>query len=119
MRATIALTPLLWLASGVAQSQEPSTPDPQRLREAISRLGEVNGQALACHLPDPASSARVLMLKHSPRTAEFGRLFEKSTDAGFSAQLALRSPCPSARELAGQLEVIALQLRELSPSDGP
>ncbi len=118
MRVPNACLALMLIASGVAYPQSPATPDAQRVRDAITQLGELNGQALACSLPDSASAARALMLQHSPRTPEFGALFEKSTEAGYSGQLTHRSPCPSATELTVRLEVIAVALRELLPAGG-
>lgn len=108
---------VLLLASGVALCQA-QAPDAQQVREAIGRLGEANGQALACGLTAPAATARSLMLKHAPRTIEYGALYEQATQTGFAAQLAGKSACPSAAEMAVRLEIIAAGLRELLPVEG-
>jgi hypothetical protein len=83
--------------------------------EVVGRLGEVNGQALACHAAEAVTRARELMLAHSPRNSRFADAFEQATQRGYLEQIKAGASCPSALDLRVRVESFAQTLREALP----
>lgn len=115
MRFMIPMALCATLLAGAVNAQ---TPDPDAGFKSVERLGEANGQALACGAKDAAARARQLMLLHAPRTSRFGLAFEQSTQQGFLSQIKGGAPCPSAAEMSVRIESIALVLRQTLPEGG-
>jgi hypothetical protein len=84
--------------------------------DAVARLGEANGLALACGAKEISARARQLMLDFSPRTSEFGTAFEQATHKAFVAQLNSKRACPASGELALRVESSATILRAQAPA---
>jgi hypothetical protein len=101
----------LLLATGTGAQATPS----DAALEVVGRLGEVNGQALACHAAEAVTRARELMLAHSPRNSRFADAFEQATQRGYLEQMQSGAPCPSALELRVRVESFAQTLREALP----
>jgi hypothetical protein len=99
---------LATVAGGQAKSSDPAF-------EVVGRLGEVNGQALACHAGEAVTRARELMLAHSPRDSRFADAFEQATRRGYLQQLKTGADCPTAIELRVRVESFAQTLRETLP----
>lgn len=83
--------------------------------QAISELGAVNGQALACQELAGAQRAKRLMLAHAPKTQRYGSAFEDSTQKSFLAQTQGQATCPDAAALSARLDAIALTLQAALP----
>ena len=82
---------------------------------AITQLGAINGQALACKEQDVAARAKQLMLIHAPRTSQYGTAFEQATQQGFLNQVHGATGCPAASELAGRIDAVAADLNAKLP----
>ena len=79
--------------------------------KTIERLGEVNGQALACGAKELSDRARALMLEFAPRRPEYGAAFEQATNRGYLAQVRGGAACPDTGVIALRLEEVATALR--------
>lgn len=79
--------------------------------KTIERLGEVNGQALACGAKELSDRARALMLEFAPRRPEYGAAFEQATNRGYLAQVRGGAACPEPGVIALRLEEVATALR--------
>lgn len=79
---------------------------------AVARLGRLNGQALACRLPDVSVKARNAVVALAPKTREVGELFEKETSRTFLAP----PPCIERQRLMTEVEAAVLELRLAYPS---
>ncbi len=84
---------------------------------AVTDLGKINGQALACGEKAAVSRAKELMLRHAPKTSRFGEAFEQATQQGFLGQVNGTAACPAAQALAERLDVSAKRLGELLPAE--
>jgi hypothetical protein len=82
---------------------------------AITALGKVNGQALACAQLPAAARAKSLMLAHAPKTQRFGDAYEEATQAAYLAQTRAKDACPEPLRLIDQLNRLALQLAATLP----
>lgn len=82
----------------------------------IAQLAQVNGQALACQEPQIALQAKNLMLRHAPKTARFGSVFDDGTNDAYLAQTRNNTPCPDEASLKLQLTALALQLQATLPA---
>lgn len=78
---------------------------------AVTQLGRLNGQALACGQKDTAAWIRVLVLSHVPKTPRFGEAYEEATNAAFLAQSRDGSACPEGREFTARLDEVTARLR--------
>jgi len=103
-----ALLILSMLAAPLVAAEGPGAAPSLR---AIERLGEVNGQALACGAKELSDRARALMLEFAPRTPEFGAAFERATNQGYLEQIRSGAACPAAGLIALRLEEVATVLR--------
>jgi hypothetical protein len=101
----------LLLATGAGAQAAPS----DAALDVVDRLGEVNGQALACHAAEAVTRARELMLAHSPRNSRFAAAFEQATQRGYLEQVKTGAPCPTAIDLRVRVESFAQALREALP----
>jgi len=79
---------------------------------AVARLGRLNGQALACRLPEASAKARNALVAMAPKTREIGELFEQETSRTFLAQ----PPCIERQRLLTEVEAAVLELRLAYPS---
>jgi len=123
-RISIALLAVLFVSAAGADAPGAAAPgaaaptrDPEAGLQAVVRLGEANGLALACGAKEAAARAKQLMLLHAPRSSRFGVAFEQSTQSGYLGQVKGSAPCPSAAEISVRIESIALVLRETLPAD--
>lgn len=112
--ATWAL-PLL-LAAGLAAAQDAGDAATQAAMQAISRLAQLNGTALACQDTTAARRAKQLMLAHAPKTARYGQAFEDGTQAAFLATTAGQAACPDTADLARRLDGAARELQAVLPA---
>jgi len=119
IRISIALLTALFAATAGADAPGADAPtrNPEAGLQAVVRLGEANGLALACGANEAAARAKQLMLLHAPRTSRFGVAFEQSTQSGYLGQVKGSAPCPSAAEISVRIESIALVLRKTLPAD--
>ncbi|MDR2240344.1 MAG: SCO family protein [Zoogloeaceae bacterium] len=110
MRMIFALLAALGLSVGSAAAAEE---DPGLT--AVRELGRVNGQALACGEKDMAAWARLLMLRHAPKTREYGERYEEATQEAFIAH-GRGQPCPATAQLAARLDAAAQGLQAALPA---
>lgn len=110
--SSLALALALTLALGGMTSAQAQT---DAGLHAISELGALNGQALACQELTGAQRAKRLMLAHAPKTQRYGNAFEDSTQKSFLAQTHGQTTCPDAAALSAQLDAIALTLQAALP----
>ena len=82
---------------------------------AITALGKLNGQALACSEMPVAARAKLLMLRHAPKTQRFGTAYEESTQAAFLVQTGSKTVCPESLSFVRSLDDLALQLQATLP----
>ncbi|MBI4756626.1 MAG: hypothetical protein HY778_14660 [Betaproteobacteria bacterium] len=108
MKPSIVLAGWLCLAAPSAAAEEAGI-------AAVSELGRLNGQALACGQKDTAAWLRVLVLSHVPKTPRFGEAYEQATNAAFLAQSRDGATCPDAREFTSRLDGISARLRAEFP----
>lgn len=105
---TLSLAVLAALAATQAQAASPGI-------GAIEKLGLLNGTALACRDTGIVEQAKALMLKHAPRTAEYGTTFEQATQKGYMDQVKNQAVCPAPGALAQRLEAVGAEVREALP----
>lgn len=112
MPRTLLLSLLIVLAGPAA-----ADPDsvPVAALAAISDLGRLNGQALACSQMGSASQAKKLMIRHAPKTRRYGEVFEEQTSEAFLAQGRDLTACPSAGDFSRRLDDLSLRLQSLLP----
>jgi protein SCO1/2 len=79
---------------------------------AVARLGELNGQALACRQMEASTKARNAVIALAPKTREIGELFETATNRVFLSQ----PSCPEGGRLTTEVGAAVLQLRLAYPS---
>ncbi|MCP5249229.1 MAG: hypothetical protein H6942_11965 [Candidatus Accumulibacter sp.] len=109
MNRPFLLVTLILLAGSAA-----ATPDTGLA--AISDLGQLNGQALACGELAVVAQAKELVIRHAPKTRTYGALFEEQTNAGFLAQGQGREPCPTPADFAGRLGALSGRLQTALPA---
>jgi hypothetical protein len=93
----------------------PATAQVEAGLQAISALAQINGQALACQEPQAAARAKALMLRHAPKTARFGAVFDDGTHEAYLVQIRSNTPCPNEATLSLQLTALALKLQASLP----
>lgn len=84
----------------------------------VESLGRLNGQALACGESQIAARAKELMLKHAPRTAQYGNTFEQATQKGFLELVQTKDTCPSSGNLSSRMDMVATVLKDKLPPAG-
>lgn len=94
----------------------PATAQIEAGLQAIAALAQINGQALACQEPQAAARAKALMLRHAPKTARFGAVFDDGTHEAYLAQIRSNAPCPDKAALSLQLMALALTLQASLPA---
>jgi hypothetical protein len=82
---------------------------------AIGDLGRLNGQALACGEMGSAGQAKLLMIRHAPKTRRYGEVYEERTNQAFLAQGGDLAACPSAADFASRLDDLSRHLQSLLP----
>lgn len=85
---------------------------------AVARLGQINGQALACQDSAAARRAKALMLAHAPKTARFGQAFDDSTQQAFLATTGGQRACSDAVARSQQLDAAGRNLQAVLPATG-
>lgn len=80
------------------------------LEAAVSRLGELNGVALACKQGALAARVREIVIANAPKERGVGEFFEQATSSTFLAFGSSGSECPDGRSLAGQIDAAQQQL---------
>lgn len=76
----------------------------------VEELGRINGMALACKQPALSSRARNTVIYGTPKTRDFGEVFEQATSRTFLALGKGEGSCPAATELAEQLQAAEKRL---------
>lgn len=117
MRAILLATLALTVAID-AVAQVPA-PDAEEGLRAVARLGEINGQALACDDPPTVRRAKALMLVHAPKTARFADAYDTATQRAYLAITRREAACPEAPALATRLETVAQKLQASLPASAP
>ena len=82
---------------------------------AIGDLGRLNGQALVCEEMGSAGQAKLLMIRHAPKTRRYGEVYEERTNQAFLAQGGDLASCPSAADFASRLDDLSRRLQSLLP----
>lgn len=88
---------------------------PAAALSAIGDLGGLNGQALACGERGSAGQAKLLMIRHAPKTRRYGEVYEERTNQAFLAQGGDLASCPSAADFASRLDDLSRRLQSLLP----
>ncbi|MCM8613946.1 hypothetical protein [Accumulibacter sp.] len=86
---------------------------------AIGELGRLSGQALACGEMGSAGQAKLLMIRHAPKTRRYGEVYEERTNQAFLAQGGDLAACPSAADFAARLDDLSRHLQSLLPVAQP
>lgn len=81
------------------------------LRQVVTRLGQLNGIALACKQDVLAIRLREIMIGTAPKQREIGEAFEIATNEAFLAFGRAGQECPDGRALAEQIDVAHRDLR--------
>jgi len=89
---------------------------PAAALSAIGDLGRLNGQALACGERGGAGQAKLLMIRHAPKTRRYGEVYEERTNQAFLAQGGDLASCPSAADFASRLDDLSRRLQSLLPA---
>ncbi len=105
----------LLLAAALASASGAFAADaPDEGRAAVEALGRINGQSLACQQPALGSRARNAVITGTPKTRNYGEIFETATNAAFLAQ-GKGGICPDALTLKAQLEAAETKLQAAFP----
>lgn len=104
--ALIAAAVILTGLSGPARAGQETA-----LSQSVSRLGELNGIALACKQGALAVRLREVMIEMAPKQRDVGEDFENATNASFLAFGQAGQQCPDGRTLAGQIDSATAALK--------
>lgn len=83
---------------------------------AIQALGQLNGQALACSQMAMSGQSKSLMIKHAPKTRNYGEVFEAATSAAYLEQGRDQDTCPKPVEFAARLSELSGRLQATLPA---
>ncbi len=83
----------------------------EALEQAVTRLGKLNGAALACKQGALSARARETLIELAPKERSIGELFEQATNETFLSSGASGEECPDARTLASQIDLAREELR--------
>ncbi len=89
-----------------------SAPVTQAQMDAVGRLADYNGVALACRQFDEVKRIKQILIDNLPKRRELGQLFEDRTNESFVAFTGARKPCPSPAEFAEHVDEAAAALRQ-------
>ena len=81
------------------------------LQRAVTRLGELNGIALACKQGALAARLRGILIDVAPKERLVGHYFEEATSKAFLQAGQSVDECPDGRTLAGRIDVAHEALR--------
>lgn len=95
-----ALVFLLALAVGGAAHAQ----DLAAQRKAVTGLGLLNGQALACRYLDEVRRMKEAVIAHAPQERVFGADFDKATNDGFLRFRSEGGACPAPAVFAGRVD---------------
>lgn len=109
----------LTLLAALSLLAGPATATPDAGLAAITDVGQLNGQALACGEMAVAAEAKKLVIRHAPKTRRYGQLFEEETNAAFLSQGKGPDPCPTATAFSDRLGELAKRLQVLLPAAAP
>ena len=101
---------VLFMVAGTALA------DPEAGVNAISDLGRINGEALACEQMGVASQAKAMMIRHAPKTRVYGELFEQQTNDAFLMQGRNPEPCPTTDSFISRLRQLSTRLQAVLPA---
>jgi hypothetical protein len=100
MRALV----LLLLAAATATAGAARAQDLDAQRRAVSELGLLNGQALACRYLDEVRRMKEAVVAHAPQERVFGADFDKATNDGFLRFRREGGTCPAPAVFAGRVD---------------
>ena len=119
MKQTKFVITLLLLAASFSTVRLATAADVEAGLLAVSALGSLNGQALACSELKVAMRAKALMLAHAPKTQRFGDAYEDATKAAYAEQLRPDSTCPDSIQLTQRANELAFRLTDTLPVIAP
>jgi hypothetical protein len=91
-------------------------PADQKARQvALSRMGELNGVALACRRFEQTRRIKQALIETLPKQRELGQAFDDDTNDSFMAFVNSGKPCPSPAEFGEQVEEAVEALRQAYP----
>ena len=82
------------------------------LPQAVARLGELNGVALACQQKALTARLRDIVIEVTPKERGIGEQFEQATSASFLEFGRSGATCPDGRSLAERIAAAEAGLRE-------
>lgn len=115
MKTFFLLAASAWLSCAAYASPE-SDSGAASAQAAIQELGRINGQALACQQSTAAGEARILMLRHAPKSRQYGELFEAATNGAFLEQGRDTAHCPGLATQASRLSELSARLQAVLPA---
>lgn len=84
--------------------------------DAVEALGRLNGVALACNQPALVSRARNAIVTGTPKTRNYGELFENATSAAYLEQ-GKGAACPDTSTLANNIAAAEKRLQAAFPKN--
>ena len=87
------LTILLLVPAFTGQAPAGSSADARQ--QALARMGELNGVALACRYYDQSKRIKGALIEGLPKQRELGQAFDDRTNESFLAFVKSARPCPS------------------------
>lgn len=83
----------------------------EALPQAVLRLGELNGVALACQQKALTARLREIVIEIAPKERGIGEQFEQATNASFLEFGRSGASCPDGRSQAEQIAAAEAELR--------
>ena len=84
--------------------------DPQVQKNALDKMGELNGVALACRYFDQTRRIKQALIDSLPKQRELGAAFDDRTNESFLDFANSGKPCPSPVGFAQEVEAAAQAL---------
>lgn len=81
-------------------------------QQALARMGELNGVALACRYFDQTRRIKRALIEGLPKQRELGQLFDEQTNESFMAFVNSGKPCPSPAAFSGDVDQAIDSLNE-------
>ncbi len=92
MKKTVISLVLLMLPFSLPAAADDAA-DPHQ--QALARMGELNGVALACRYFDQTRRIKRALIEGLPKQRELGQAFDEKTNESFMAFVNSGKPCPS------------------------
>jgi hypothetical protein len=94
----------LCVAFFCAESAFAESPSAAPGEAALSALGQLNGQSLACKQEALSARTRQIVIDVVPKERPLGEIFEQATSAAFLKQGTDGLSCPDSKTLSAQIE---------------